>query len=363
MVNQEGIVFGGYFLYEAEFKKIFQEFWNSELKNIFIEKIQTIIKNYLIEVNGNILAAKNLKALYNSWEQINTEVFGNTPVSLLGILKWDKEYHYTFVNEESDLINRYTSQKIRVNKALMEKYRTTLNTIYQSNIEMALEKHFEDMKNSINKVKLTKVEGHNIHLALGKYYKNTEWYKRVQDTHMTNKSLFDIFYSGNKVAAQGQMYDAFINHVSRKHVEYLRALNNLENPIIVSPFEKSVYNEEGRWNFIQLVMDSLNSTAWYRGGDAIAADNRTRKILFNIQVKSGTKGRSWDIASIQFLTFINTLNSYLNKTGQDIAAFLYENLKITMATSIDNKKIDEDLEKEILDNVRKNLKLSGLTIN
>jgi hypothetical protein len=34
-----------------------------------------------------------------------------------------------------------------------------------------------------------------------------------------------------------------------------------------------------------------------------------------------------------------------------------------MATSIDSKKIDEDLEKEILDNVRKNLKLSGLTIN
>jgi hypothetical protein len=39
MVNQEGIVFGGYFLYKEEFKKIFQEFWNSELKNIFIEKI------------------------------------------------------------------------------------------------------------------------------------------------------------------------------------------------------------------------------------------------------------------------------------------------------------------------------------
>jgi hypothetical protein len=34
-----------------------------------------------------------------------------------------------------------------------------------------------------------------------------------------------------------------------------------------------------------------------------------------------------------------------------------------MATSVDSKKIDKDLEKEILDNVRKNLKLSGLTIN
>ena len=363
MVNQEGIVFGGYFLYKEEFKKIFQEFWNSELKNIFIEKIQTIIKNYLTEVNGNILAVKNPKALYNSWEQINTEIFGNTPVSLLGILKWDKKYHYTFVNKESDLINSYTSQKIQVNKALIEKYRTTLNTIYQSDIEMALEAHFNDMKKSIDKVKLTKVEGHDVHLTLGKYYKNTEWYKRIQDTHMTNKSLFEIFYKKNKVAAQGQMYDAFINHISRKHVEYLRALNNLDSPIELSPFDKSVYNEEGRWNFIQLVMDSLNSTAWYRGGDAIAADSRTRQVLFNIQVKSGKKGRSWDIASIQFLTFINNLNSYLNKTGEEIAVFLYENLKITMATSVDSKKIDKDLEKEILDNVRKNLKLSGLTIN
>ena len=68
---------------------------------------------------------------------------------------------------------------------------------------MALETHFEDMQKSIDKVKLTKVEGHNVHLTLGKYYKNTEWYKRVQDTQMTNKSLFDIFYSKNKVAAQG----------------------------------------------------------------------------------------------------------------------------------------------------------------
>ena len=64
-----------------------------------------------------------------------------------------------------------------------------------------------------------------------------------------------------------------------------------------------------------------------------------------------------------FTYFINNLNSILNKTGEEIAVFLYENLKITMATSVDSKKIDEDLEKEILDNVRKNLKLSGLTIN
>lgn len=363
MINQEGIVFGGYFLYKEEFKKIFQEFWDSDLKNVFIDKIQSIIKNYVIEVNGNILEAKNPKALYNTWEQINTEVFGNAPVSLLGILKWGKEYHYTFVKEESDLINRYTSQKIQVNRKLMEKYRKTLNAIYQSKIEMALETHFEDMQKSIDKVKLTKVEGHNVHLTLGKYYKNTEWYKRVQDTQMTNKSLFDIFYSKNKVAAQGQMYDAFINHISRKHVEYLRALNNLDDPVELPSLNKSVYSEEGRWNFIQLVIDSLNSTAWYRGGDAIAADSRTRQVLFNIQVKSGMKGRSWDIASVQFLTFINNLNSILNKTGEEIAVFLYENLKITMATSVDSKKIDEDLEKEILDNVRKNLKLSGLTIN
>lgn len=354
----EGIVFGGYFLYENEFKELFKKYWNSDLKIEFITTIQNFVSKNLYKDNDVVCTTLSPKELYYQWETITNQVFGNASISLLGILYWDKQYHYTFVKKESDLLQKYVAENITISKTLMESYRKSMAYIQKTNVEQIMSHHFEQMKKSMKNTQLNKNEAYNFHKYLV-VSKKSKYYKALQEAHMTGYNLYQIFYQ-RQVTAEGLMQDAFVNHLGKKHLDVLKILsqekltNQIPEQISINK-KTSVFSEEKKWPFIQLLINSLNPIPYWTGGDAIVTNNM-RQVLFNIQVKSGIgTNASWDIATQKLIEFLNTLNDILNKQSDDIANFLYKNLKTDISNSPDTTRIDQDIEDKILENIRKNL--------
>ena len=116
-------------------------------------------------------------------------------------------------------------------------------------------------------------------------------------------------------------------------------------------------NETQNW-----LLDSLNTASWLTGGDIVVV-NDTGAVIYNIQLKTTGKGKTFEVATTALAKFAKDM---LNLIDQDsspdkLAALMFRQLKTTSANEIDNtEKFFEDKAYEF---VEENLGLKKGTIN
>lgn len=339
----EGAMIGGTFLPEKEFKEIALECITND-KNV--RKIRNILRKILSN-------RENPKIVYENIERLQTEIFKNPTVSLMVVanLKSVNGEEHQWYLEPSELKLVQDSGAI---KMLEEAKRSIIKAEYAT----ILSKHLMEM---ISTVESTKLENSEIPEFYNKYLFKSKSQKSSSGQRVHhNRSLAAAVYDKQeytKSRRQGKMVDAFVNHLGNMHKSIF--VNGLET---ITPFTKSVAEEEGP-HFIQLLLDSKNNTGWWTGGDLILVNDN--KVIANIQVKSLTnnlgsnQAKVGDITYIQIVNYIEEMERKFDpKTSGAMNAFVNLLYK-RFATSAINHEISEQATKDAVLIARKNLGLDN----
>ena len=286
-----GAMIGGSFLPEKEFKEIIKELFDSSDNVLKIRNILNTIIKY----------SDNPQIIYNNIEKLETEIFKNPATSLLLIANLDDplgHYTWSYNYKESKLLDKgylkYT--KMLKKDILAQKY------------SQFLSEHLLDLINYIEHTKLKndEIDDYFAHYSFKSAKIKSELGKKVHDN---GGSLLNAVYGMNPTY-KGQIADAFLNHLGNKHNElFLEKGIEIEK---ITPFKKSVKEEEGS-HFLQLLLDSTNSTGWQTGGDLILVSNN--QVVANIQLKTilNENGQGQKIKTDNIVKQVQKLRDFIDK--------------------------------------------------
>lgn len=376
----EGILFGGYLLPEELFIPIFEE-WYSQRKNEFKVALQTEIIDVLetmiqagtrIDSKGKVVSATkkikgqyNAKTIYLTWERISKEYFGNGVVSLIAGTKFEGEnYHWTNVIEESQMVNQ---KGINVRKTGLQKLQEEmgdLQTVFAAaELQDLINGHFDNLVKALNTYHLTHDDAVAMHELLG-YRKS-----KLNRPGFTNSTYNKIIYGGQSNAA-GKQLDAYMNHMGNYHQELFALMsgqladaNSLANAASTFHDDFSDMFANKRDEVQVWLLDSLNSASWLTGGDIIVV-GKSGAVIYNIQLKTTGRGKTFEVASSALLSFAKEMVRLIDSqeaTPKELAEYMFKTLKTSSANDIN---ITEDfIESQSYRMVEENLKLNKGSLN
>ena len=371
----EGIIFGDYLLSKDDFIPLFEQFYEEKGQDfiqdlhLLKEKIDNMIEqNYTPSAsNPNVLklrthrtAEYNAKLVYEEWERIQKDYFGNSAVTLIAITSFDGEQMTWSKNiQESELM---TPGGINVTAAQFESiFKTAAAAAAAEEIQQFLRIHYKQMCTQLTSYTLNTTEAASLHKIIPK--KSALYVNRLE--HFTGRTYGDIIFStqGN---AEGKQLDAFMNHIG----QYNRELFSLMSAGVAnnSTLEK-VKSFDTHNQFKQIfqnpsivqpwLLASLNSASWLTGGDVVVVDD-TGKVIYNIQIKSTMSGKNFELAlnrlSLLITRIIKKTEAARFKPKQ-LATIIYNSLKTSSTNEI--AKTDKFIESKAYEMVVKNLKLSN----
>lgn len=388
----EGVIFGGYFLNEEEFKIIFKEWLNIYFDD-FLKELTG--PNGIITINGNLKKISK-KEIFERWERIEIKYFKNPKVQLIAAVKLQGEdsnvYTWTRTIDESEALRKgsLSLNTERVKKALLnasdleaalilnqlmnnhfQRLMSTLSEKPTDNDIEHLSKYYMNINNNSFMKLLDRINIKNKKRYSGyirKILKNEVNYKWHP---FSNKSISQILYGskiengiakGGMLGVEGKIHDSYMNHIGAKHNEilsYFKDISKYDSQQIENYFNshKGFRAEEGE-NFIPRLTEGLNNTSWIAGGD-IVVYNKNRQVIHNIQLKT-TKyiTQSYHIATSDLKESLNNFISFKeNKNVDKIADLMFKALKndaSNFSDDFEEKAIDE----QVLSLVRESLNLT-----
>ncbi len=369
----EGIIFGGHLLDQEQFITIFKE-WYEQKGQLFYQELQELSKEltsmYTRKLRESASQAGKMKwsiertsaydaaKIFSKWEEIQKNYFGNGAVTLIAITRFDnKELSWTKNIEESEFmtaggINVTAGQFTKVVHQLQDNVDTIMAA---ERVQQFLRSHYQQMTNQLSNYLLNKNEAHLLHQALGNSSLNK------QGEAFTNRSYGNIIFHSQGKGAEGKQLDAFMNHVGQYNKELLyimskksatkNTLNSVgfdthnqfmdifKNPAIVQPW----------------LISSLNTTSWFTGGDVVVIDS-SGMVIYNIQIKSTSEGKNFELSLMRLNQLINRLIKQMNKTKskpETLAKMMYNSLKTSSVNEI--AKTENFLESATYEMVKERL--------
>lgn len=354
-----GVILGGLFLERDDFIKIFTLYLNN-YGNIFFQQIE--------DLYNDIINKKCTKAeVVTRWNQILTvDQKYASEVELFGLIRElgqnDKQYHFTKLLSTDEYLRQST---ISLNKSqlLLKDLIDLVNIQKAIELETELNNHYSKMINSLNTT-LDSSEAYKtrmMYLHQKPNYKKTDFYKNKWRNHWTGQSYNSIFYTAKN--AEGQRVEAFTMHLAEKHIEIFSFLTQIDK-YNKTTLKDNCFQIPINSDLFQNVLDSLNNTAWYKGGDLIVVDGN--QVIYNIQIKSTKKQvQSYHIALSKLISFLNKIRQMRNNqntSNQKIASQMYEHLQVKVLQSPKVKAVENEFEEDILKQVIKDLQTPGITI-
>ena len=373
----EGIIFGGHLLSKEEFTLVIEK-WYSIKKKDFLKEIDGIYKDIELmiirttrfseskgRVESSIKRAKGIydaKKIYEKWEYISQSFFGNGTVSLIGIFKDvnGKNESFTFTNvidEKLVMTKSGINVKKKGLKQLEASQKMVGNVFAAANIQDFLSGHFLDLKKTLSTYLLNSNEASIMHQFLATRKSNLN----KANFHFTNSSYDQIVFNRQK-NAEGKRLDAFMNHVGKYNSQLFNVMqtprvdaNKLENLQLKN--HKDFYNIFQNTQEVQpWLVDSLNTASWLTGGDIVVVD-KNGAVIYNIQLKSTEKGKTFELAIAALSDFAKNMKDILNEdnetTPKRLAELMYNELKTTSAN--DFKRGEDFIENGIYKMVLENL--------
>lgn len=371
----EGIIFGDYLLSKDDFIPLFEQFYEEKGQDfiqdlrLLKEKIDNMIeKDYtpnasnpnLLKLRTHRTAEYNAKLVYEEWERIQKDYFGNSAVTLIAITSFNGEQMTWSKNiQESELM---TPGGINITAAQFESiFKTAAAAAAAEEIQQFLRIHYKQMCTQLTSYTLKTAEAASLHKIIHK--KSALYANRLE--HFTGRTYGDIIFSAQR-NAEGKRLDAFMNHIG----QYNRELFSLMNAGVAnnSTLEK-VKSFDTHDQFKQIfqnpsivqpwLLASLNSASWLTGGDVVVVDD-TGKVIYNIQIKSTMSGKNFELALNRLSSLITRIIKKTEATRfkpKQLATIIYNSLKTSSTNEI--AKTDKFIESKVHEMVVKNLKLSN----
>lgn len=369
----EGIIFGGFLLSEEQFIPIFTT-WYEEQKTNFRNALQTqiidVIKQ-MVEVNESekvvskhgaavrIKGQYDAKTIYMAWENLTKEYFGNGSISIIAGAKFgDKQYNWTKIIDESKVINEKGIYIQKKGLNALEEEMKDVETLYAAaEVQDIINNHFDNLVKALDTYTLSKEDAIELHQLLA-YRKS-----KLNRPGFTGSTYNQILFASQRNAA-GKQLDAYMNHIGNYHrslfaamtmgIADAQSLKNLSSDI-TDDFNSMFANN--RSEIQTWLLDSLNTASWLTGGDIVVISD-TGQVLYNIQLKTTGRGKTFEVASSSLLNFAVKMRNLIDADAQpeELAKAMYNELKTTSANEITNtEKFFEDGAYQL---VEENLKLS-----
>ena len=374
MADNRGVIFGDYFLNYELFEPIFVE-WYSQKRDDFknaleteviasIEQMIVIENNKVVSKHGAAVRKADYDAakIYNAWERLSQEYFGNSPVTLLIGAKFNSsKYQWTNTINESDIINQ---KGIAVRKKALENLKDAADNIKSlyaaADVQDIINRHIDNMMQQLNGYELSTPEA----LAMHQLLEARQSALNNAQFHFTGATYNQIIF-GSQQNAEGKQLDAFMNHMGNYHAEIFNLLSskivsgtNLMNSTIQDieddfPGIFSNTDEVQPW-----LLDSLNSASWLTGGDIIVLNSKG-SVIYNIQLKTTKRGKTFEVATSSLYKFATEMRNLMNEdaTPEELAKLMFERLATTAANQ--GPAIENFYTEEVYKDIEKNLKMTN----
>lgn len=372
MADNRGVIFGDYFLNYELFEPIFVE-WYSQKKDDFknaleteviapIEQMIVIENNKVVSKHGAAVrkADYNAAKIYNAWERLSQEYFGNSPVTLLIGAKFNSsKYQWTNTINESDVINQ---KGIAVRKKALENLKDAadnIKSIYAAaDVQDIINRHIDNMMQQLNGYELSTPEA----LAMHQLLEAKRSALNNASFHFTGATYNQIIF-GSQQNAEGKQLDAFMNHMGNYHAEIFNLLSSkmvsgtdLMNSTVQDieddfPGIFSNTDEVQPW-----LLDSLNSASWLTGGDIIVLNSKG-SVIYNIQLKTTKRGKTFEVATSSLYKFAIEMRNLMDEdaTPEELAKLMFERLATTAANQ--GPAIEKFYTEEVYKDIEKNLNM------
>lgn len=372
MADNRGVIFGDYFLNYELFEPIFVE-WYSQKKDDFknaleteviapIEQMIVIENNKVVSKHGAAVRKADYDAakIYNAWERLSQEYFGNSPVTLLIGAKFNSsKYQWTNTINESDVINQ---KGIAVRKKALENLKDAadnIKSIYAAaDVQDIINRHIDNMMQQLNGYELSTPEA----LAMHQLLEARRSALNNASFHFTGATYNQIIF-GSQQNAEGKQLDAFMNHMGNYHAEIFNLLSSkmvsgtdLMNSTVQDieddfPGIFSNTDEVQPW-----LLDSLNSASWLTGGDIIVLNSKG-SVIYNIQLKTTKRGKTFEVATSSLYKFAIEMRNLMDEdaTPEELAKLMFERLATTAANQ--GPAIEKFYTEEVYKDIEKNLNM------
>lgn len=372
MADNRGVIFGDYFLNYELFEPIFVE-WYSQKRDDFknaleteviapIEQMTVIENNKVVSKHGAAVRKADYDAakIYNAWERLSQEYFGNSPVTLLIGAKFNSsKYQWTNTINESDVINQ---KGIAVRKKALENLKDAANNIKSiyaaADVQDIINRHIDNMMQQLNGYELSTPEA----LAMHQLLEARRSALNNASFHFTGATYNQIIF-GSQQNAEGKQLDAFMNHMGNYHAEIFNLLSSkmvsgtdLMNSTVQDieddfPGIFSNTDEVQPW-----LLDSLNSASWLTGGDIIVLNSKG-SVIYNIQLKTTKRGKTFEVATSSLYKFAIEMRNLMDEdaTPEELAKLMFERLATTAANQ--GPAIEKFYTEEVYKDIEKNLNM------
>lgn len=372
MADNRGVIFGDYFLNYELFEPIFVE-WYSQKRDDFknaleteviapIEQMTVIENNKVVSKHGAAVRKADYDAakIYNAWERLSQEYFGNSPVTLLIGAKFNSsKYQWTNTINESDIINQ---KGIAVRKKALENLKDAadnIKSIYAAaDVQDIINRHIDNMMQQLNGYELSTSEA----LAMHQLLEARRSALNNASFHFTGATYNQIIF-GSQQNAEGKQLDAFMNHMGNYHAEIFNLLSSkmvsgtdLMNSTVQDieddfPGIFSNTDEVQPW-----LLDSLNSASWLTGGDIIVLNSKG-SVIYNIQLKTTKRGKTFEVATSSLYKFAIEMRNLMDEdaTPEELAKLMFERLATTAANQ--GPTIEKFYTEEVYKDIEKNLNM------
>lgn len=372
MADNRGVIFGDYFLNYELFEPIFVE-WYSQKRDDFknaleteviapIEQMTVIENNKVVSKHGAAVRKADYDAakIYNAWERLSQEYFGNSPVTLLIGAKFNSsKYQWTNTINESDVINQ---KGIAVRKKALENLKDAadnIKSIYAAaDVQDIINRHIDNMMQQLNGYELSTPEA----LAMHQLLEARRSALNNASFHFTGATYNQIIF-GSQQNAEGKQLDAFMNHMGNYHAEIFNLLSSkmvsgtdLMNSTVQDieddfPGIFSNTDEVQPW-----LLDSLNSASWLTGGDIIVLNSKG-SVIYNIQLKTTKRGKTFEVATSSLYKFAIEMRNLMDEdaTPEELAKLMFERLATTAANQ--GPAIEKFYTEEVYKDIEKNLNM------
>lgn len=372
MADNRGVIFGDYFLNYELFEPIFIE-WYSQKRDDFknaleteviapIEQMIVIENNKVVSKHGAAVRKADYDAakIYNAWERLSQEYFGNSPVTLLIGAKFNSsKYQWTNTINESDVINQ---KGIAVRKKALENLKDAadnIKSIYAAaDVQDIINRHIDNMMQQLNGYELSTPEA----LAMHQLLEARRSVLNNASFHFTGATYNQIIF-GSQQNAEGKQLDAFMNHMGNYHAEIFNLLSskvvsgtNLMNST-VQDIEDDFPGIFANTDEVQpWLLDSLNSASWLTGGDIVVLNSKG-SVIYNIQLKTTKRGKTFEVATSSLYKFATEMRNLMNEDAapEELAKLMFERLATTSANQ--GPAIENFYTEEVYKDIEKNLNM------
>lgn len=374
MADNRGIIFGDYFLNYELFEPIFVE-WYSQKRDDFknaleteviapIEQMIVIENNKVVSKHGAAVRKADYDAakIYNAWERLSQEYFGNSPVTLLIGAKFNSsKYQWTNTINESDVINQ---KGIAVRKKALENLKDAADNIKSlyaaADVQDIINRHIDNMMKQLKGYELSTPEAAAMHQLL----EARRSALNNASFHFTGATYNKIIF-GSQQNAEGKQLDAFMNHMGNYHAEIFNLLSSkmvsgtdLMNSTVQNikddfPEIFSNTDEVQPW-----LLDSLNSASWLTGGDIVVLNSKG-SVIYNIQLKTTKRGKTFEVATSSLYKFATEMRNLMDEdaTPEELAKLMFERLATTAANQ--GPAIEKFYTEEVYKDIEKNLNMKN----